>query len=283
MKWFKHYSDNHRGRSINTLLDVMGHAGLSYFLLVEMCAEKVERKSGKTLERSDLLFRFRQRIVRQNLRLSLAKVELLLGTCQELALLSYEKIGEEFEIKMPMLLDLLDSDSKKSRYDRDTVATRTRLDKDKDKDKEIDKEKYKKENDVQASLHWTSELWNELCGNLPKVQSDKVRRKKIASMLKNFPERDQWALAIKNLAESPFCNGDNERGWRADFDFLLQAKSFGRALENFYSKPTAKHGKSSNLKGFTNERKGSDWVSFEELNRQAAEEREREQGGRDGE
>jgi hypothetical protein len=40
--------------------------------------------------------------------------------------------------------------------------------------------------------------------------------------------------AIDNLRKSRFCQGDNKRGWRADFDFVLRPKSCYRLLEGFY-------------------------------------------------
>lgn len=46
---------------------------------------------------------------------------------------------------------------------------------------------------------------------------------------------DAWRKAIANIRGSPFLRGENERGWRADLDFVLQAKSFNRLLEGGYS------------------------------------------------
>jgi hypothetical protein len=40
--------------------------------------------------------------------------------------------------------------------------------------------------------------------------------------------------AIGRVEASAFCRGENARGWRADLDFLLQAKSFGRLLEGHF-------------------------------------------------
>lgn len=40
--------------------------------------------------------------------------------------------------------------------------------------------------------------------------------------------------AICRVGESAFCCGDNDRGWKADFDFILQPKSFVKLLEGHY-------------------------------------------------
>lgn len=129
MKWFKHFSDNYRGRSINHLFNEMGHTGVAcYYILMELCAEKLERFPDKTLESSDCLFNFSLRFVRQNLRVSLAKVQLFLGICSEFGLLSFEISGENLKIEMPILLDLLEYDQKKSRQRRACVAPKKRTD-----------------------------------------------------------------------------------------------------------------------------------------------------------
>jgi uncharacterized protein YdaU (DUF1376 family) len=45
---------------------------------------------------------------------------------------------------------------------------------------------------------------------------------------------DEWMQAMSALERSAFCRGENERGWRADFDFLLSPKSFTKLLEGAY-------------------------------------------------
>jgi len=36
------------------------------------------------------------------------------------------------------------------------------------------------------------------------------------------------------MAASAFCRGENDRGWRADLDFLCQPKSFNGLIEGKY-------------------------------------------------
>lgn len=142
MRWFKHFTDNHRGRSVQYLMDEMGHSGLCYFILMEMCAEKLERPSSSAdeqkinggLSADDCEFIFHRRVVESALRLRRAAVERLLGSCQTSNLFSYKIEGEFIKIKMPILLDLLDYDSKRSRSRRANVASGSRLDTYTDKD-----------------------------------------------------------------------------------------------------------------------------------------------------
>jgi hypothetical protein len=45
---------------------------------------------------------------------------------------------------------------------------------------------------------------------------------------------DEWLAAFAAMERSSFLRGENDRGWRADFDFLLQPKSFTKLLEGAY-------------------------------------------------
>lgn len=45
---------------------------------------------------------------------------------------------------------------------------------------------------------------------------------------------EEWQRAMDALERSAFCRGENDRGWIADFDFLLQPKSFTKLLEGAY-------------------------------------------------
>lgn len=50
--------------------------------------------------------------------------------------------------------------------------------------------------------------------------------------------------AVAKVGASSFCCGVNDRGWKADLDFILQAKSFTKILEGHYDdrKPVAREG-----------------------------------------
>ena len=45
---------------------------------------------------------------------------------------------------------------------------------------------------------------------------------------------DSVKLAIKNAAESDFLNGSGQKGWIADFDWIMVPQHFQKVLENFY-------------------------------------------------
>jgi hypothetical protein len=81
------------------------------------------------------------------------------------------------------------------------------------------------------------EDWNTLakqCG-LPTVAklTDRRRRQALAR-IRQYPELDAWQKAFASIRGSPWMHGQNDKGWRADFDFLLQDKSFTRLVEGSY-------------------------------------------------
>jgi uncharacterized protein YdaU (DUF1376 family) len=45
---------------------------------------------------------------------------------------------------------------------------------------------------------------------------------------------DEWQQGMAAMERSAFLRGENDRGWKADFDFLLQPKSFNKLLEGAY-------------------------------------------------
>jgi len=81
------------------------------------------------------------------------------------------------------------------------------------------------------------EDWNALatsCG-LPIVRKlTPARIKAVRTRLRQYPEIEDWRRAFAHIRGSPFLLGENKTGWRADFDFLLQAKSFTKLTEEAY-------------------------------------------------
>jgi hypothetical protein len=77
-------------------------------------------------------------------------------------------------------------------------------------------------------------IWNDHCGELQKVRkSNPTRDRKIKALFNKLSELE-WIEVIKKLAASNFCNGKNDRGWKADFDFLLKPETYSRTLEGRY-------------------------------------------------
>ncbi len=78
-------------------------------------------------------------------------------------------------------------------------------------------------------------LWNNHCG--PKlarvVKTNSVRNRKIELRYPDHSELE-WVEIIERIAKSKFCCGENERGWRATFDWLLQPETALKVLEGKY-------------------------------------------------
>jgi hypothetical protein len=83
------------------------------------------------------------------------------------------------------------------------------------------------------------EGWNELAQqcDLPVIRKlTDARRRRLYVRLREYPDAESWRLAFRHIHDTPFLRGENRDGWRADFDFLLQAKSFTKLTEGSYGK-----------------------------------------------
>lgn len=61
------------------------------------------------------------------------------------------------------------------------------------------------------------------------------RRAKLRQRLIGVGSLEAWRAAIANVGRSKFLRGETGKGWRADFDFILQEKSFVKLLEGGYA------------------------------------------------
>lgn len=79
--------------------------------------------------------------------------------------------------------------------------------------------------------------WNDLAGRcgLARVQRlTDARRKKLRARLRECDGLEGWHAALAKIEGSSFLTGNNDRGWRADFDFVLQQSSFTKLMEGSY-------------------------------------------------
>lgn len=78
--------------------------------------------------------------------------------------------------------------------------------------------------------------YNNRCTNLPKVKllTDK-RKDNIRNFNKTFT-LEQFKEICDIANEAPFLIGDNDRGWKADFDFILRVDKATSILEGKYTK-----------------------------------------------
>lgn len=71
------------------------------------------------------------------------------------------------------------------------------------------------------------------CGLPQAAKLTPDRKSKIIARLKDYG-MDGWAKALANIDRSKFLCGDNDRGWRANLDFLLQPSSFAKVHDGGY-------------------------------------------------
>lgn len=82
-------------------------------------------------------------------------------------------------------------------------------------------------------------LWNEHCGSLPRVEKiSKKRQEKIKARLREEPHLEYWEKIFRKTTANSFLNGsDNNRGWRASFDWLMtNDTNHVKVLEGQYDK-----------------------------------------------
>lgn len=80
-------------------------------------------------------------------------------------------------------------------------------------------------------------LWNELTTKpIPRcLEVTEGRRRAIGKRLIERP-LEQWAEVFKAIEASPFCRGENDRGWRATLDWVLRPETATKVLEGKYAR-----------------------------------------------
>lgn len=81
-------------------------------------------------------------------------------------------------------------------------------------------------------------LWNEFSdSNLPrvtKVDPSGKRGKALARRWESNSDPEYWKQLIERINKSKFCLGANDRGWKADIDWLSQPDVAAKILEGKY-------------------------------------------------
>ena len=126
-----------------------------------------------------------------------------------------------------------------------SLETQVRLGKDRLGKDSIDREKEKKES---INYQEIVNAYNETCVSLPSIKklSDK-RKNKIKARLKSF-SIDDFNKLFKKVQESKFLTGDNDKGWRANFDWLIEESNMLKVLEGYYEDRKSKQSISEKYK-----------------------------------
>ena len=81
--------------------------------------------------------------------------------------------------------------------------------------------------------------WNQLGSPFPKiVKITDERKRKLKTRLAASWWSKNWRAALLKIKESPFCRGENDRGWKADLTFFLRPDTVAKAIEGLYDART---------------------------------------------
>lgn len=95
-----------------------------------------------------------------------------------------------------------------------------------------------KNNNANKLAEGVIEYFNGVCVNLPKVIKATDKRKMLVTNRMKEYSKDDLKKAIDLTAESAFLNGDNDRGWTANFDWMMEKRNFIKILEQTYKNKT---------------------------------------------
>lgn len=128
-------------------------------------------------------------------------------------------------------------------------------------EKEIDTEK-ELEQDKPAAVDASSEncpfseiqlLWNEICVSYDKLQGiEGARKKAVGDRWKHYKSLDIFRKLFEKAQASSFLKTSSYRGWKADFDWLMKAENFEKALSGKYDNDRPPQNKSGTSRAGNN-------------------------------
>jgi len=89
--------------------------------------------------------------------------------------------------------------------------------------------------EIEDKRNRIKDIYNTNCPQLPQIQKlTEKRNKAIDNFLKEFTE-EQFKQICQIANSSNFLAGENERHWKADFDFLMKIDKATNILEGKYT------------------------------------------------
>lgn len=106
-----------------------------------------------------------------------------------------------------------------------------------------------KDKKIDIPFEQIKDLFNTLCPSYPKVMKLTNARKKVIKARYEEYEKDISILEtlFKKAEESDFLKGNNSKGWKANFDWLLNTNNMVKVLEDNYKNKQQSNSKSSNI------------------------------------
>lgn len=135
-----------------------------------------------------------------------------------------------------------------SQCDKDVKESDTDIEIDIEIEKDIDKDTTK---EPPAPYETIKDLYNSICKDLSKVRSISSSGKRhLKARWKQFEySLDTFEECFKKVQVSDFCTGKNERGWKADFDWLIKNdNNMVKVLEGKYDNKNGGNKNGGNIK-----------------------------------
>jgi hypothetical protein len=85
------------------------------------------------------------------------------------------------------------------------------------------------------SLH---DLWNDVVADVLPTVREPISKSRLIKCVARLKERtlQDWEEIFRLMINLPFLCGCNDRGWKADFDWILSDGNAGKVLEGKYQK-----------------------------------------------
>lgn len=112
-------------------------------------------------------------------------------------------------------------------------------DKDRDRDRDRDNNARAREeaadDEQKVPYKKIMELYNSICVHYPSIRDINGKRKQaVSARYKANPDIEIFKRLFEKAEQSKFLQGNNDRGFKADFDFMVNASRFDRLLEGAY-------------------------------------------------
>lgn len=244
MKFFKHFTDAHRGQSLQRLKDRHGMKGIGiYWTLVELCAEKLIKTDSEEYTAEHCTFSFHHRYIKDTLEThQLKNLLMYLRSMHDVGLMSFECVDDVVVIHMPKLLECMDRDTKRARKQRDMSAPKNKI-KNKIEDKDTDitpvakvpVDPFGQKRFNRHKLPQAAELWNANCGELTKLNMcTSVWASKSDALLAEYGA-EEFTRAVVLVASNSFLTGNSKSKWKATFSWLIKDDNLAKVLVGDYS------------------------------------------------
>lgn len=102
---------------------------------------------------------------------------------------------------------------------------------------EEDEKEEKRRVDYQSFL----DLYNEVCPSLPKAIKITDKRKGLIKAVVAEYGAEKVVEVLEKVEEYPFLAGENDKGWKADFEWLMNKNNLLKVMEGRYERKPQKH------------------------------------------